>query len=818
MTINLRNIALSLGLASIATMALADRGVVVAPQSNYDNEYPISGNVLYAGSESLYTAAELSAATGGVEEFTITQLEYFLREGKDFSGLEVTAYYAITDKTDLSSGFNESELTEVFNGALSGTSDSDIVAIKLDTPITMHAGENLVIGLKSHYTTYTWLYFAYTKESTGLVRVFSDYYNPITLTATGGSMYNEHPALAIEFVEGTGGDLPGQDEVTDLSAVSLSGVLAASAGVNYDYTVKVENAGTVKVDSYKVEVVAKSEDASETVLGSTNVDTPLIKGMSQDVVVKVAFPESGEYEIMGRVVCDADAVETNDVTESLNVVVNTIDIKADALTAPESVNVGETAEIKIGVKNEGSTANSDYSVELQQVDASGNVIATLATIADVPVVDAKSVSDVVIEHTFALGGEYMLRGAVKVDGFDDTYTPVVTVNAEFEKYSGVHEIIVPDNGTSTVCLDGITRGYYKTFSQIVYDASYFDNVERNAQIQKIGFTSIDDTFYSVNIPAKVYAASADQSGALSQNTLVPADQFTLVYDGQIAIKGGDAEMVWVEFCAPFILEKGKSLVLNIECYGEQNGWSPTWKAINTSEVKIVRARTNNESVAETLTVYNASAVNNLRYVPLLNVEYALAPLPPMADLAVTAINVPDPVFAKTEATFRADIRNEGTVDVAQYTLQLLDVTDPDNVIVLASTDIDNPLGAGGEAYNQKVKYTFGKDGNYKIAMRVVAEGDVNEDNNMSEIVDLKVDKDMSVEAVTTVKGYVAYANGVLYVSEGCESIAIYDAAGRLLFNSEVQNGFVNVNLASGVYIVSAKYGDANAVASKIIVK
>lgn len=808
---------MGIAMLSFATSALAETGTVLASSGNSSNEYPLSCNIAYAGSECLYTSAQLEAATGGLDTFTITELQYLQDNIKSYS-VELKVYYAVTDKTNLSTGLNESEMTEVFNGAISDNETTDLFSIKLDKPITLHKGENLVIGILSHAVEPAYVYFCYGSVGSSMARVYTDYSNPVSLTATGGDLYSYPAALNIVYSEGEGGDIPVEPDTFDMSALSIAGATTVSADIPYKYTVNVKNEGNQTVENYSVGVYSVGETGVETQLGITENCDALIKGMSNSVEVDVVFPESGTYNVVGKVIYTEDQDNSNNTTSPITVEAVSIDIKPGTLQAPSTAQLGEDFEVNMQVENKGDKANGSYSVAIERVDNNDEVLSEIATITDVPEIGANSTATLNIPVTFELAGEYRLRGVVKVEGMDDAYTNVATVEVTYDKLPGVHDITVPSTGSSAVTWNAINRGNEKYVAEYLYAASYFDNLERGAQVQKIGFTAVDND-YPVSIPTKIYAASVSNT-SISKTSIVPFDKFTLVYDGVIKTTGsGTEETVSVEFGNSFMLNQGESLALYVECIGETSGWTPMWRAINTENPSTVKSSIDNQNLVETFTLFNASDMKQLSQVPLLSMEYAYEPLPDMCDMAITSFTVPTTCDQGLEATFRADVKNEGTVEVDSYILQLLDVTDEENPIVLAESYVDNSLGAGGEAYNQKVKYTFQDYGTFTVAMRVEASGDLNEANNMSEKLTLIVNKNTGVTTIVNSEDQLAYKDGILMLPATCVAYQVADMSGRVLTASAAEGSTTAaIALAKGIYVATAVKADGSKLTLKINVK
>lgn len=784
---------------------------IVLDSTGSDTDYyPINGDYVYSGSQLLYSADLLAAATENAEKFNITELKFSQKNSTSTRDYQMQVFFAATEKTDLSTGFAESDLTLVYEGAV--TVGNSSLSITLDTPISLVKGDNLVLGIKgTREGGAFWPSFYTGNGQSNCALDFGDS-SPFTFTPNGGYLSDNPSKLEITYTVGDNG--PAQDpDIYDLLAESISGPATVTAGEPYTYDVKVVNNGNKAIETYNVIVAIQSENGEETTVGRVDNCDRLIKGMSTTIPVEVTLPDAGSFNLVARVFTDPDNDTTNDVSEPLAVTALKLNVKASAISVPETAEIDEEFEVSVTVANEGTTVDKAYTVALVLLDSNGAVEKTLATVTDVPEIAASGEATVKFPLTFNLAGNYNFQGVVKVEGFDATTTEVATVTVTYDKLPGVHEITAPKAESTTAMNNFVTRNYVKNVSQVLYTPEMLNTIERDAQIQSLTFTFIAPE-YLTSIPTKIEFASVADLSKLDKTAPVAQELFTTVFDGNITYEPTtDNLKVTVEMGRNFSLKKGESLVIMTTCEGEEKSWTPYIVCANTEVYHTISARTDDEEKAKDLTLYNASTTYAYTQVPVITLGYALEPLPAQIDLEITKFDAPAETTVDDEVTFKVDIRNIGTVTAESYTIELVEIANDDQVNLLASKEIEDALGAGGEAFNQKVKYTFTEPGTYKVAVRVVVADDVDTSNNISESAMIKVDKIVSVENVASDSEKITCNEGCVTFPASAVEGLIVDVAGRVVYK-----GTDNVALTAGSYVATAKLANGIVVTTKVIVK
>ncbi|MDE7031834.1 MAG: hypothetical protein K2O79_01355, partial [Muribaculaceae bacterium] len=157
-----------------------------------------------------------------------------------------------------------------------------------------------------------------------------------------------------------------------------------------------------------------------------------------------------------------------------------------------------------------------------------------------------------------------------------------------------------------------------------------------------------------------------------------------------------------------------------------------------------------------------------------------------------------------ELTFRVNFENKGTVDIEEYTIELLSIAGDGEATVLETYEGIRYL-APGQTSNQPMKYTFEEAGEYKLAARLIVEGDADDTNNQTPAVELTVGEKSGIENLVA-EGSLSYnaAARPIAVNLGACVVSVCDLAGRAVAVYEVEGAAqLPVSLPAGVYVVNA---------------
>ncbi len=639
----MRTTLLSMALLAAASTAFAQdaemkTGVVATDPTWGSTDIPLKFSAQYSCSQTLYTGAEMDAATGSLDTYTVKQL-YFPFYGSLSTDIpmDLKVYMTKTSETTLGAAMSMEDFTLVFRGDLMVTPADSGVTVDLTTPFVMKQGEGVVIALNCDQPEWSLIKFENAAINN---RVWYAYSADAPCDFTGMSKGSGLPGLTIGYYEGewSGEVIP---ETVDLKAVSISGPAKVGLGSLVSVSVTVENLGTAVASGYKVNILdAATKAVVATIENGDGINAGLVKTLTTDLELN----ETGTYSYLAEVVCEGDTDDTNNVTAD-TYTVEVVD--KGFLPDPMSMNVPSTA------------------------------------------------------------------GTVDVSWFDPN------VNC-----SG---------------------------SQSIYPATYFGDLTCDVQLQKVGFNILAQGYPYAERPVKIYMASTDRTSGYSSEVsgypgdlseLIPEEDFTLVYDGYFSAPAGASgtdTFVDLELDAPFVLEKGKGLAINVICNSEDGNPMVYFRCAKDPDAywqTYFKSSVHYEDFYEAVAATGTKTRPNTNLVQLA-LTYALVPAEAAVDLAVESLTVPEAVTLNEAATFKVAVKNVGTVEVEGMTVELLDMS-VDEPVVLVSNEVQRMLAAEGST-NVNVKYTFTEAGEYMIAARVVADDDVDADNDMSEPVKVVIE-------------------------------------------------------------------------------
>ena len=524
----------------------------------------------------------------------------------------------------------------------------------------------------------------------------------------------------------------------------------------------------------------------------------------------VTFENGGNYQLAARVTIEGDEDNENDCSEPVAVEVLSLDYKAVSVTGETEVLPGEEQTYTVTVANDGNSELTGYSVELYVVrDQIADQL--IGSSYENAAIAAGETAEFEFKHSFELAGEYGLKAVVNIEGGEPSVTPVLEVSSLLEGILSpvIKEQLPKWNGTEFDLQNRAfcRRDYKNTACQILYPASFFGEHQNDYQLQSLTLTVVKEEYVIEPMYIKVYMAQTDRtSGYTRESTgqveVVPAEDFVLVYDGLLStIQSPDkTQDVELKLQKLFTLESGKGLVLNVEATMQRAGYTALLLASATTDVNHLCYNYNKSIYGE----YNrACYVANT--LPCITFGYALEPLPAVADIEATSLSVPtEDVNAGEELTFRVNFENKGTVDIEEYTIELLSIAGDGEATVLETYEGIRYL-APGQTSNQPMKYTFEEAGEYKLAARLIVEGDADDTNNQTPAVELTVGEKSGIENLVA-EGSLSYnaAARTIDVNLGACVVSVCDLAGRAVAVYEVEGAAqLPVSLPAGVYVVNA---------------
>lgn len=775
------------------------------------NEHPIGVNSwnLYSASQTLYPASVLDRAVK-VEAYTVKELVYPLLTVPSAGKIKVTAMLATTDATSLSTAMPQDAFTVVASGVQIdfSTVTDGCLRIPLTKPYIMHKGESMVVGLLADIDEYNRPnpYPAFINGDTGVAGDHTLY-----RTGDGEPLGVTDVNLRTQFAGGLNlvfmiGEEEGPQpvDVVDLAATGLTAPAGdIYTGKPYDFVANVKNNGTETVENYIVEIVNVENNE---VLAAVENPKSVLSMLEVSVPVSVTFEQGGNYQLAARVTLEGDEDSENDLSEPVAVDVLSLDYKAVSVTGDTEVLPGEEHTYTVTVANDGNSELTGYSVELYVVR---NEIADqlIGSSYENPAIAAGNTAVFEFKHSFALAGEYGLKAVVNIEGGEPSETPVLEVSSLLEGIlSPVIKEQLPkwDGSEYDLMNRAFCRREKKTASQLLYPASFFGNHQNDYQLQSLTLTVVKEEYIVEPMHVRIYMAQTDRTEGYEKSgqiNTVPADEFQLVYDGLLSTEQSPEKSQEVELKLQklFTLESGKSLVLNVEAVMQRAGYTALLLASAPTDANYL-VYSYSESIYND---YNKCFVANT--LPCITFGYALEPLPAVTDIEATSLSVPtEDVNAGNALNFRVYFENKGTVDIEEYTIELLSIDADGEATILQSYDGIRYL-APGQSSNQPVSYTFEEAGEYKLAARLIVEGDADETNNETPAVELTVSKMSGLENLVA-EGSLSYnaAARTIDVNLGACVVSVCDLAGRAVAVYEVEGAAqLPVSLPAGVYVVNA---------------
>ncbi|MBD5204241.1 MAG: hypothetical protein HDS82_05130 [Bacteroidales bacterium] len=519
------------------------------------------------------------------------------------------------------------------------------------------------------------------------------------------------------------------------------------------------------------------------------------------------------------------------------------------ITLPQNVAYGETADLKIEINNEGETL-SDYKVEVlrgftsfvmsngTKTDVNEDYVTLLLATVEGETALENGKTEISVPVTFELGGDYdLIVRVVGADGETVEGKASATLTVEGADSAKSYELTMPsaDIDSFFTANFSVFNGMEHIGDQCIYPA--LTDLPRNAIINTLTYYYKPSNYPSPQVRYRVYMGMID-SDVLAFTSKTPISEgMTLVYDGispECPKTDEDRETAprqeWVlPLGVPFVYDPSKNLVITIE--GEPgeafSSNSLPWFVADkrfvgdtTDELKC-GIHANWWQDGDFFSSAPAGRFYTDNIMPKVKLSYQLEKEAEVIDLAIEGVTLPEGVKAGDPATFRVMVNNIGTAAVESFTIELLDVANGiENAQVIASAEIDDPLGASGET-NEKIRYTFEAEGEYQLAVRVVVPGeDIDEENNVSDIFDFHVGPAVGVEAVGADSNVLGYADGVIRAGAGeAAMLSVASADGRIVMSEAIDgNREIPASLSAGVYVARLATASGKTYIAKFIVR
>lgn len=314
----------------------------------------------------------------------------------------------------------------------------------------------------------------------------------------------------------------------------ISAPMHFEAGKTYSLQYWARSQGSLFPVNYNVTLGAESTPESQTTLlrGVRGFDNQSME--QQTTTISVA--ESGTYSI-GFQALNRVQLNIKDIAIEER---HPVELSADVLTGNGAPIAGEVATYKVGVSNNGYEPQSGFDIQL--VDGDDNVVAS-TTVAEP--IDAFTSKNISVEWTPAKAGTMKIRARVvaydDADPSNDTTEPLsVTVLGNGQWV---------DVAKSGMAINGVTPFYLNakySLNQTIYDADSISCAKASVKGLMFYYQATAD---NAGVPVKIYLANTDKAN-FTDKTILPEDDFTLVYDGTIDLPADQSSVV-VLFDKPF---------------------------------------------------------------------------------------------------------------------------------------------------------------------------------------------------------------------------------------------------------------------------
>lgn len=483
-------------------------------------------------------------------------------------------------------------------------------------------------------------------------------------------------------------------------------------------------------------------------------------------------------------------------------------------TGPAEIGIDTPVSMTVTVSND-ADAISDYTVELYRtfLTPQGDVFSRELLVSYWPEITLETgVTVIEVPVTFELGGSYNIEACVIGAEGEEVVSQSAVFEVKFDRPENFYTKTMPGSDIPTR-LDQYftyTDGRINAGSQTIYPAT-MTGLPRSASIYSLTWYyrnfeyNLDSDFRY-----RVYLGQCDPEKVSFVRNEPLLTGFEKVYDGiapRFHAVGEEAEAWTLPLGRAYSYDSSRNLVVVIVITSPKDDADMVRPYFITSVVDDYATTYCRWSKAGS---FFDSTVNGATYftnnsMPLLTFDYVLDEEKALSDMAAVELRLPSAgVTAGEQATFRVQVKNEGTVTVNEFAIELLDVTaGMDNATVLTSVDVTEPYGPGSEG-TERVRFTFDNEGEYTLAARIVYPDDSDEANNTTEPVALHVGKGVGVEAVAAGCESLAYAGETLRIAiETATSLQIFSADGRMVAAESLDGATVlPLSLEKGLYIAS----------------
>ena len=338
---------------------------------------------------------------------------------------------------------------------------------------------------------------------------------------------------------------PDQELSPDLKSNDwlISAPMRFEAGKTYTLQYWERTQGQLFPVNYNITIGKGTTPEAQTTILS-NERNIVNQSMEQKTVV-ITVPETGVYSI-GFQVLNRVSFHLKDVVIEQR---NAVELAAEAFSGSNAPVVGEASDYTVKVKNNGYEQQSNFEVQL--LDSDDNVLASNST----GVVEPFESKDIVVAWTPQAEGKFKIHARVVADGDadatnNDTEEKTVTVLAN----GSWVDVAINHQSENSMSPFNVMKKY--SIAQTIYDS---DSLNCGNVIIKGLMFYYKATTENNDFPVEIYLANTDKEN-FNDMEAVPENEFTLVYDGNLAIPV-DQTTTMVLFDKPFAYDGQKNLAM-----------------------------------------------------------------------------------------------------------------------------------------------------------------------------------------------------------------------------------------------------------------
>ena len=250
------------------------------------------------------------------------------------------------------------------------------------------------------------------------------------------------------------------------------------------------------------------------------------------------------------------------------------DLEALALTGSQTPTVGISSDYKIQIKNVGSLIATGYTVSLR---SDTSILSSTSGTAIQP----NDIVEIILSWTPDQQGAMMVYGEIDwhLDtNLENNQTSPLTVDVMSEGLVNVY--IGNLNSTSYIGEIPFNFGMNDGVSQIIY---LEEEINTTGLITHLTYTFNGFGNITQELPVKIYLGTTNIDSFANNNSWVPYNSFTLVYDGFLPVNTSGIQDMMIQLDQPYQYNGGNLVVMNHRIYTSYWKSANRWKITTTPE-------------------------------------------------------------------------------------------------------------------------------------------------------------------------------------------------------------------------------------------